>query len=371
MRSRTLFVYGGVTLALGMSVLGCGSSGGESGGSGGAGAGTAAPGSGGAVGTGGSEPDGTGGIAATGTGGSAAGTGGTVGSGGAIAVTGGRGGQTSGGSGGNPGTGGRVAGSGGAAGSTTTGAGGASASSNITVWLAGDSTMAAGPTPCPVGWGTQFMPLFNSHVTVVNSAAGGTSLHTWLYSVLTTKDPNGECSLAKDAAGNPTLQPRWQNMLTGMKAGDYLFIEFGINDGGGGMMTCPRYESPAQFEKTYEMMAQAAKDRGAQPILLTSTSFMQCTGATVTPNRGFGPETKAAAAAEGVPVIDLTQLSANLYTSLGLCPNSLDFTSTTSAVGKFFCDDHTHFESAGAAQIAGVVAKALRDQNIGLAAYLK
>jgi hypothetical protein len=89
------------------------------------------------------------------------------------------------------------------------------------------------------------------------------------------------------------------------------------------------------------------------------------------PNRGFGPETKAAGMANGVPVIDLTQLSADLYTTLGLCPNSGDFTSTTSAVGKFFCDDHTHFESAGASQIAGVVAKALRDQNIPLAAYLK
>jgi hypothetical protein len=54
-----------------------------------------------------------------------------------------------------------------------------------------------------------------------------------------------------------------------------------------------------------------------------------------------------------------------------LCPNAGDFTSTTSAVGQFFCDDHTHFEAAGARQIAGVVAKALRDQNIGLAAYLK
>jgi lysophospholipase L1-like esterase len=40
-------------------------------------------------------------------------------------------------------------------------------------------------------------------------------------------------------------------------------------------------------------------------------------------------------------------------------------------VGKFFCEDHTHFEAAGAAQIASVVAKALKEQGIGLAAYLK
>ena len=159
-------------------------------------------------------------------------------------------------------------------------------------------------------------------------------------------------------------------MLNGMKAGDYLLIEFGINDGDANCMKS-RHVGSALFQTYLGDMAQAAKMRGAQAIFLTSTSMMQCTGATVTPNRGFGPETKAAATANNVPIIDLTQLSAALYTSLGLCPNALDFTSTTSAVGKFFCDDHTHFEAAGATQVAGAVAKALRDQNIGLAVYLK
>ena len=45
--------------------------------------------------------------------------------------------------------------------------------------------------------------------------------------------------------------------------------------------------------------------------------------------------------------------------------------STTEPVGLFFCDGHAHFEAAGAKQIGGVVAQALKDQNIGLAAYLK
>ena len=44
---------------------------------------------------------------------------------------------------------------------------------------------------------------------------------------------------------------------------------------------------------------------------------------------------------------------------------------TTGPVGDFFCDDHTHLSSSGAVEIAGLVAQALRDQNIGLAAYLK
>jgi lysophospholipase L1-like esterase len=220
---------------------------------------------------------------------------------------------------------------------------------------------------CPCGWGSQFQAKFTTNATVVNNGAGGRSIQTWLYEGnVTGTMSGGECVV------NPkTYAARWQGMLsptTGMKPGDYLFIEFGINDGDA---TCNRHVGTALFQSYLGVMAQAAKERGAQPILLTSTSYIGCTGNTVNPNRGFGPQTKAAAASNNVPIIDLTQLSAALYTKLGLCPNDSNYTSTTSAVGKFFCADHTHFEAAGASQIADVVAQALRDQKIGLAAYLK
>ncbi len=39
---------------------------------------------------------------------------------------------------------------------------------------------------------------------------------------------------------------------------------------------------------------------------------------------------KAAGTADGVSVIDMSALSAAVYTSAGLCPNSGDYTSTTS-----------------------------------------
>jgi lysophospholipase L1-like esterase len=153
----------------------------------------------------------------------------------------------------------------------------------------------------------------------------------------------------------------------GMKAGDYLLIEFGINDGDS---ACPRHVGGTLFTTYLTTMAKAARDRGTQAIFLTSTSAIQCSGATAQPDRGFGTETKAAGAADSVPVIDMTVLTANLYTSLGLCPNNADYTSTTSKVGQFFCNDHTHFEAAGALQIAKTAAKALKDQGIGLASYL-
>ncbi len=241
-------------------------------------------------------------------------------------------------------------------------------SKKITVWMAGDSTVMLCTGVCPCGWGSQFQPYLSANATVADAAVGGRSIQTWLYdpNVTTNMDATGECIVDPK-----TFSTRWQAMLdpvNGMKPGDYLFIEFGINDGD---PTCNRHVGTALFQSYLTTMAQAATARGAQPIFVTSTSFMMCTGAAVTPNRGFGPQTMAAGAAGNVPVIDLTKLSAELYTTLGLCPNDLDFTSTTSAVGEFFCDDHTHFEAAGAVQIAGVIAKALRDQNIGLAAYLK
>ena len=154
-----------------------------------------------------------------------------------------------GGRGGASGAGGRGGASGASGGAGTTGGGGTGgALPAITIWIAGDSTVATGSAPCPIGWGGQFKPLFGSQVAVTNSAVAGRSVRTWLYSVQTVMDSTGECVLDLDASGNPILQSRWQAMLnatTGMKKGDYLFIQFGINDGDA---TCDRHVGVAAFE---------------------------------------------------------------------------------------------------------------------------
>jgi lysophospholipase L1-like esterase len=269
-----------------------------------------------------------------------------------------------------------TAGAGGVAGRALAGAGGSAGApsmpTDISVWIAGDSTVAKGETPCPVGWGADFQSLFNTQVKVANSAVGGRSVRTWLYDVQTTMDSSGECVLGKDASGKPTLQARWQAMLDGMKAGDYLMIQFGINDSSA---TCDRHVGLAAFKESYGMMAEAAKMRGTQPIFLTPVSSISCQGSTARGTRGgYVTATQEAGQQYGVPVIDLHALSVELYTSLGLCPipgGSDVSASTGGKVGSFFCDDHTHFERTGADQIGQLIAKALRDQKLGLADYLK
>lgn len=237
---------------------------------------------------------------------------------------------------------------------------------SVKVWLAGDSTMSNPQSSCPVGWGSQFDPLFKDDVTVMNNAVAGRSVQTWLYesNVKSTMDSAGECVVSPK-----TFHQRWLNMLdpvNGMKAGDYLMIQFGINDGD---RNCPRHVGSARYKELLALMAKAAKDRGATPIFLTPVSAIRCSGSSAVGTRGFLTETFDAGRAGGVTVIDLHKLSYTLYNTLKLCPNNGDYTS--GPVGAFFCNDHTHFEAAGAGQIAGVVAKALRDQRIPLSSYLK
>jgi lysophospholipase L1-like esterase len=260
-----------------------------------------------------------------------------------------------------------------AAGSATTRCSGSTApaaraaAQPVTVWLAGDSTMAnPGSARCPVGWGSQFDALFNADVTVRNQAVGGRSIQTWMYegNVSSTKGSDGECRLTSG-----TYSSRWQSMLnasTGMKAGDYLFIQFGINDSS---PTCPRHVGPARYRQLMTTMVQAALARGAHPVLLTPVAAITCSGSTATKNRGFVNETFAVGSATGAPVVDLHSLSVSLYNSLRFCPHNGDYGS--GPVGAFFCNDHTHFETYGAQRIAGLVAGDVRRQNLPLAAYLR
>lgn len=241
----------------------------------------------------------------------------------------------------------------------------------LTIWLAGDSTMANGNTPCPTGWGKHLGALFNEHTTVRNSAAGGRSVRTWMYNVTTEMGADGECVLQRDGQGNPTLQPRWQEMLDDMKPGDALLIQFGINDGSA---TCDRHVGLAAFKQTFGVLAAAAKERGAQPVFITPVSSIACNGNVPRGTRGgFVDATLEVGAELGVAVLDLHARSVERYGELGFCPvpGGAVNASTGGAVGEYFCDDHTHFSSSGAADMAAVVVELMKKANLTFVSHLK
>lgn len=225
----------------------------------------------------------------------------------------------------------------------------------FTIWIAGDSTVAthnaaSGTSVESWGWGGQFNSLFNTYVTVTNSAVAGRSVRTWLYDVSSTMGSDGECTLNSN-----TAQSRWTTMQAGMKAGDYLFIQFGINDGD---TTCPRHVGTTAFKTALGVMAKAAKDLGTTPVFLTSVNGLNsCTWSS---NRGFLAETKAAATQYEAVFIDLNALSIAHFKSIAC-----------TAATALFADGRTHFTEAGALAIAELVAGELKAQKVPLAAYLK
>src|SRR4029079_14257915 len=96
----------------------------------------------------------------------------------------------------------------------------------ITVWLAGDSTMAQKqPDKRPeTGWGEALQPCLHS-----TQVRGG------------TRAMNGRSTRSFVAEG------RWKAIVVSLKAGDYVFIQFGHNDEKVGTAN---YSSPVDYRST-------------------------------------------------------------------------------------------------------------------------
>ena len=78
-----------------------------------------------------------------------------------------------------------------------------------TVFIAGDSTAAKGAGAEQQGWGVPFADYFDpARINVVNLARGGRSSRTFI------------------------TDGSWERVITQVKSGDFVLIQFGHNDGG-------------------------------------------------------------------------------------------------------------------------------------------
>src|SRR6187431_2989681 len=78
----------------------------------------------------------------------------------------------------------------------------------IKIFMAGDSTMSIKETKAypETGWGMPFGYFFDSTVSIVNKAKNGRSTRTFISEGL------------------------WQSIISNVKDGDYVIIQFGHND---------------------------------------------------------------------------------------------------------------------------------------------
>jgi lysophospholipase L1-like esterase len=303
---------------------------------------------GGAASTGGASASGgapsTGGVPVAG---GVTSTGGVIATGG-VASTGG---VTSTGSGGSPASGGR----GGAAGNAATGGEPASGGrSPVSLFLAGDSTVSTyrdtTSTTDQAGWGQMLGALFDATVRVENRAVGGMTARHFI--------ENGYLDQIFDDA----------------KSGDYLFVQFGTNDGNKTAtyeldgQTIPYFLDPATDFKDYvKRYIDGARERGLTPVLVTPPprNSAYCTG-----GNGTGAHATALrelGAAESVAVSDLNEKSVEYLKAICPAPTPEDFF-LLRADGSV---DGTHFQENGARKLAELVAEGLREAGVPVAERLK
>jgi lysophospholipase L1-like esterase len=331
--------------------LGC--AGAEPGPSGAGGAGQAA--AGGEAGVGG---------ALVGGGGAAAGRGGaTPGSGGSLAPSGGAGNPAVGGSsGGGSDTGGSAGissgGSAGSSGAAGSGAGGGGEPNTplvaLTIYLAGDSTVSTyTDTASPrdqAGWGQMLQAYLDPLAKVDNRAVGGRTSRRFIE--------------------EGTLD----EILSSIKTGDYLFVQFGTNDSNKTAtytlngQTIPYYLEPSTDFKTYiQKYVDGARHHGAIAVLVTPPprNSAYCTGGNGT--GAYAQALRELGQAQSVAVVDLNKASVDYLKAICPSPTPEDFF-LLKADGTV---DGTHFQENGARILAGFVADGIEANELPLARYLE
>ena len=223
-----------------------------------------------------------------------------------------------------------------------------------TLWVASDSTAANGG-PNATGWGVPLPDYFDlAKINVVNRARGGRSSRTFITEGL------------------------WDKLLEGVKAGDYVLIQFGHNDAGAVNAEPPGSKMPLRArgsiktlgEETEEIdnvltkkhetvhtygwymrkMVADVKAKNATPIVLSLTVRNEWKDGKVERNNGpWRKFSREIAQAAGIAYIDLTRLIADEYQQLG-----------AEKVKNYFPKDHTHTGPEGADLNARLVVAGLK-----------
>jgi lysophospholipase L1-like esterase len=206
-----------------------------------------------------------------------------------------------------------------------------------TLHLAGDSTvMYYAPPSAQEGWGQELAQFFIPKITIDNQALGGASVQTF-----------------HDGS-------RWANIMSALRAGDYVMADFGINDSG---TVAGRSVTPTNFQKLMLQMSNEVKAKGATFIIVTPSALQYWSGG-MDGNTRLAPYVaveNSLGAMNQIPIDDLNARSLEF----------LDMIGQTAAMQIYINGDKAHFTKQGATKMAELVAAELRRIGNPLAQYLK
>ncbi len=207
------------------------------------------------------------------------------------------------------------------------------------IFLAGDSTVTDQPDEPTASWGQMLPRFLKPAVAVANHAESGETLKSFIASL------------------------RLAKILSRIKAGDYLVIQFGHNDE---KENWPQtYVAAATTYRAYlRVFIAEARLRGAIPVLVTSMQrrTFDERGRIRNSHGDYPAAVRAVAAEEQVALIDLDRMSTAFYEALGPARAPLAFTNQ----GR----DPTHHDNYGAYELAKCVVQGIRDARLPLAAFI-
>ena len=218
-----------------------------------------------------------------------------------------------------------------------------------TIFLCGNSTVVDQEVEPWASWGQMIPRFFNSNVCFANYAESGESANTFI------------------------AAKRLKKLLTQMKQGDYIFIEFGHNDQ---KQQGPGIGAYYSFATNLKTFIDEALARGAHPVLVTPTqrrSFGD-DGKIKDTHLDYPDATRWVAAKENIPLIDLHAMTRVLYESLGVEESKQAFVHYPA--GSYpgqqkDLADNSHFNPYGAYQIAKCMIEGMKKAQIPLVDYLR
>lgn len=211
----------------------------------------------------------------------------------------------------------------------------------VTVYLAGNSTVVNQEEEPWASWGQMIPRFFKPGVAIANHAESGLSLGSFIGS------------------------RRLEKILSVIKPGDYVFVEFGHNDEKEKGPNDGPYKS---YTERLKLFSREIKARKGNLVILTPTArrSFNASGLMVNSHGNYPDAARKVAVEEGVPLIDLTALTTKMYEALGPEGSKSAFV----IYPEQNLNDNTHFNPYGAYQIAKIVAQEIRNRNIRLSKFL-
>lgn len=213
----------------------------------------------------------------------------------------------------------------------------------ITVYLAGNSTVVDQPQEPWGAWGQAFPRFFKAGVAISNQAESGLSAQSF-------------------------VGARLDNILSTLKAGDYVFVEFGHNDAKNATAT-------ANYSANLTTFATKVKAKGGKTVLVTPTArnIWSGTKADNSALADFVAKVKAVAAAQSIDYLDLNAASISFIEAL--TPSNSKkaycyFPANTMPGQSAAVADGTHWNGYGAYELAKWMATAVKKKNLSFAKYI-